>query len=265
MLAVVGTLEGKTFVVAGAGAGLGRAIALAAFEEGASLVLGARSGGSLEALAREVDPSGALVSPVVFDITDPGSCRAIAEHAAERFGSLDCLVVPAALDSVMGGISGADWGLWHEVMEVNFFGAMYMTSAALGSFGVRGGSIVYITTQTIYRPPPALLQAAYAASKAALLGAARHLAVELGPRRVRVNTVAPGWMYGPEVEAYATASDEKAGRSPGDALAAIAARMPLATLATCADVADAVVFLSSDKAQAITGQALLVNAGEQVH
>jgi NAD(P)-dependent dehydrogenase (short-subunit alcohol dehydrogenase family) len=260
----VGMLAGRTMIVAGVGAGLGRAVAERAHAEGARLVLAARQLERIGPLAAALDPTGMRVRAVAADVTDPKACDRLV-HAASGMGTLDALVVVAALDTVFGGIVGADLTEWRRAMEINFFGAMQLTAAAIDAFGEEGGSIVYVTTQTIYRPPSAVLQAGYAASKAALLGAARHLAVELGRRRIRVNTVAPGWMDGPAVEHYIQSTAAAEGVEPAVVRGRITANLPLGEMASDGDVADAIVYLCSPRARAITGQALLVNAGEHPH
>ncbi|HSX97166.1 MAG TPA: SDR family oxidoreductase, partial [Streptomyces sp.] len=125
-----------------------------------------------------------------------------------------------------------------------------------------GGSVVIIGTQSAVAAPSQVRQAAYAASKGALTSAMYSLARELGPHRIRVNTVLPGWMWGPPVEAYVRFTAHGEGVSEAEVLARLTERMALPELATDGDVADAAVFLASDRARAITGQSLLVNAGE---
>jgi len=107
-------------------------------------------------------------------------------------------------------------------------------------------------------------QTAYAASKSALIGAVAHLAVELGPYRIRVNTVIPTWMWGPPVEGYVQYTAQQQGVAPEEIIAGITSKMPLGEIPSDGDVADAVVFFASDRARMITGQALLVNAGEYI-
>ena len=101
-------------------------------------------------------------------------------------------------------------------------------------------------------------------SKSALLGAVSHLAVELGPYRIRVNTVIPTWMWGPPVEGSVNMTAKAQGVAPEEIIAGITAKMPLGEIPSDGDVADAVVFFASDRARMITGQTLLVNAGEYI-
>jgi NAD(P)-dependent dehydrogenase (short-subunit alcohol dehydrogenase family) len=189
-------LSGKTLVVSGVGAGLGREVARCALRDGARVVLGARTRSKLEALAKELDPSGERVAPVVADITDEGDCEALARTAAERFGSLDALVQVAALDAVFGGLLDGDLEDWRRTYETNVVGSMRLVRAAVPHLErAGGGSVVLIGSQASLLP--LVPQLAYAASKGALLSSMYHLAKELGPRRIRVNTVVPTWMWGP--------------------------------------------------------------------
>jgi NAD(P)-dependent dehydrogenase (short-subunit alcohol dehydrogenase family) len=145
---------------------------------------------------------------------------------------------------------------------VNLLGTLRMTRACLPGLKERGGAVVFIGTQSAVAAPSQVRQAAYAASKGALTSAMYSLARELGPYRIRVNTVLPGWMWGPPVQAYVRFTARAEGRPEDEVLGRLTGRVALPELATDADVADAAVFLSSDRARAITGQSLLVNAGE---
>jgi NAD(P)-dependent dehydrogenase (short-subunit alcohol dehydrogenase family) len=145
---------------------------------------------------------------------------------------------------------------------VNLLGTLRMTRACLPSLKERGGSVVFIGTQSAVAAPTQVKQAAYAASKGALTSAMYSLARELGPFRIRVNTVLPGWMWGPPVQAYVRFTAQTEGVPEDVVLARLTERMALPEPATDADVADAAVFLASDRARSVTGQSLLVNAGE---
>ncbi|MFG2501525.1 SDR family oxidoreductase [Streptomyces sp. NPDC048441] len=255
-------LEGKTVVVSGVGAGLGHQVAAAVVRDGGRAVLGARTEANLAKSAAEIDPDGTRTAYRATDITDEAQCEALAALARERFGGIDAVVHVAAWDSYFGGVQDADFATWQQVIDVNLLGTLRMTRACLPALKERGGSVVFIGTQSAIASPSQVRQAAYAASKGALTSAMYSLAHEVGPDRIRVNTVLPGWMWGPPVEAYVqfTAHTEKVPEE--EVRDRLAARMALPELATDGDVADAAVFLASDRARAITGQSLLVNAGE---
>ncbi|MFD7243032.1 SDR family oxidoreductase [Streptomyces massasporeus] len=255
-------LAGKTVVVSGVGAGLGRQVAAAVVRDGGRVVLGARTEASLAKTAAEIDPGGACAAYRATDIRDEAQCEALAGVARERFGGIDAVVHVAALDGYFGGLEDADFESWRSVLDVNLLGTLRMTRACLPSLKEAGGSVVFIGTQSAVAAPSQVRQAAYAASKGALASAMYSLARELGPHRIRVNTVLPGWMWGPPVQAYVQFAAQSEGVEEATVLERLTERMALPELATDADVADAAVFLASDRARAITGQSLLVNAGE---
>jgi NAD(P)-dependent dehydrogenase (short-subunit alcohol dehydrogenase family) len=255
-------LEDKTVVVSGVGPGLGREIAAAAARDGANTVLGARTEANLEKAAADIDPSGERVTWAVTDITDPAQCERLAATAIDRFGRVDALVNCAALDAVFGGLENADWDSWRQALEINLFGTMQMTQAVIPHLKERGGSIVFIGSQAMYWSQ--VPQTAYAASKSAILGAVAHLARELGPYKIRVNTVVPSWMWGPPVEAYVSMTAKAQNVDPETIVGRITAQMPLGEIPGDGDVAEVVVFFASDRARMVTGQTLLVNAGEYI-
>ncbi|MFJ8313089.1 MULTISPECIES: SDR family oxidoreductase [unclassified Streptomyces] len=255
-------LSGKTVIVSGVGAGLGHQVAAAVVRDGGNAVLGARTEANLAKSAAEIDPDGAHAAYLPTDITDESQCEALAALAAARFGGIDAVVHVAAWDSYFGGLQDADFATWQRVVDVNLLGTLRMTRACLPALKRRGGSVVIIGTQSAVAAPSQVRQAAYAASKGALTSAMYSLARELGPDRIRVNTVLPGWMWGPPVQAYVQFTAHTDGVPEEEVLARLTERMALPELATDGDVADAVVFLASDRARSITGQSLLVNAGE---
>ena len=262
----MGDLDGKTVIVAGTGPGLGRETALASFRQGANVVIAARTAAKLDAIAQEVDATGQRVAKVVADITDEADCRSILRTAVDRFGAVDGIVNVAVRSSDQGGLQSAgDFSAWRDTFEVNVFGTMRLIQFALDELKKSRGAVVIVNAQTYHAPPPAHIQIAYASSKAALTGAMRHLAAEIGPAGVRVNEVTPGWMLGPPVENYVQNAARQRGVDPGTVLAELTARMPLRRMASDGDVAEAIAFLLSDRASGITGQTLMVNAGEVMH
>ncbi|MGW2740933.1 SDR family oxidoreductase [Streptomyces sp. NPDC001450] len=256
-------LAGKTVVVSGVGAGLGHQVAAAVVRDGGNAALGARTEANLAKSAAEIDPEGGHTAYRATDITDEVQCEALAALARERFGAVHAVVHVAAWDSHFGGVEDADFATWQSVIDVNLLGTLRMTRACLPALkAAGGGSVVFIGTQSAVAAPSQVKQAAYAASKGALTSAMYSLARELGPHRIRVNTVLPGWMWGPPVQAYVQFTAQTEGVPEAEVLGRLTERMALPELATDGDVADAAVFLASDRARSITGQSLLVNAGE---
>jgi len=256
-------LEGKTIVVSGVGPGLGREVARLALRDGAKVVLGARRRERLEAAAKELDPSGRRVATAATDITDPALCAALVETAVSRFGGLDGVVQVAALDAIFGGALDASDDDWRASFATNVIGPVHLVRAAAPALERRGGgAIVLIGSQSSFLPQ--LPQIAYASAKGALHTAMYFMAQELGPKRIRVNSVVPTWMWGPPVQAYVEIEAKRRGVPVDEIVAEVRQRFPLGQIPADEDVAEAVLFLCSDRARMITGQALLVNAGEMM-
>ncbi|MHB1518447.1 MAG: SDR family oxidoreductase [Acidimicrobiales bacterium] len=254
-------LEGKTVVVTGVGAGLGRECAARSLAEGANVVLAARTAGTLESTADELDPGGERVAVSVTDITDDDSCESLVELARVRFGGVDALIQVAAYENVWGGLFDLRMDAWRKAFETNVLGTLTILRPVVRSMKESGGgSVVLIGSQSMFQP--ALPQSGYAASKGALLSAMYYLADELGPDNIRCNMVVPSWMWGPNVELYVNGTAASQGVTPEAVLNDISATFPLRRMTEDGEVADVATFFASDHAKAVTGQHLLVNSGE---
>jgi NAD(P)-dependent dehydrogenase (short-subunit alcohol dehydrogenase family) len=257
-------LKDKVVVVSGVGPGLGREIARACAREGADLVLGARTATFLDEVAAEVSAGGRQAVTVPTDITKVDQCAALIAGAVDAFGRVDCLVNSAFRPDVFRTFEDVDLDIWRKIFEVNVFGSLQLTKAALPQMKAQGGgSIVFINSMVMRKVLP--LQGGYASSKGALLTAARVLAKELGVYRIRVNSVVPGWMLGPPVEGYLHIMASANGTTRDEEYAKIAADIPLGLIPPDEDCANAVVFFASDLSAVITGQSLHVNGGEIMH
>jgi NAD(P)-dependent dehydrogenase (short-subunit alcohol dehydrogenase family) len=254
-------LEGKTVVVTGVGPGLGGEMAKIVLRDGGNVVLAARTASKLETFAAELDPSGKRVAQLATDIGNAEQCQALARLALDRFGAVDGVVQVAAYDGFMAGLAGTGDDDWTAVLGTNVIGTMHVVSAMAEAMGDRGGSIVLIGSQSSVLPP-VVEQIAYAASKGALHSAMFHLASELGPRKIRVNTVVPTWMWGPPVQMYVQWQMAERNLTEDEAIAEITRNMPLGEIPADEDVAESAAFLCSDRARMITGQTLYVNSGE---
>ena len=256
-------LEDKTVLVAGVGPGLGGEVARLALRDGARVLIGARREESLQAVAKELGAPEERLGWQALDVTEPDSCRSFVEAAAGRFGGVDALVQVAALDTQFGGFDEASADDYRTAMEVNVIGAANMGQAVAPQLRSRGGgSIVLIGSQTMFKPGPA--QAAYAASKGALFAMMFQMARDLGPDRIRVNTVVPTWMWGPPVEGYVKGAAKQRGISEADVIAEITSDMPIPEIPADEDVAESALFFCSDRAQFVTGQTLFVNSGQHM-
>ncbi|MFN2543451.1 MAG: SDR family oxidoreductase [Actinomycetota bacterium] len=253
-------LEDRIAIVSGIGPGMGRGIALALAREGANLVLGARTEDRLREVGAEVEELGRKAAWLATDVTNVEQCEALAARALETFGRVDVLVNNAFVQPPLKRIEYDDIEQWRTSHEVNVIGSLQMTRAVIPQMKEQGsGSIVFINSMTIRTPGEKL--GAYSATKAALLLMARTLARELGEYGIRVNTVVPGYIWGPNLKWYFRHLSEKDGRSVEQIYEEVASETALGTLPTPEEIADTVVFFASDMARVVTGQSLDVNAG----
>ena len=253
-------LEGKVAVVSGIGPGMGRDISLALAREGADVVLGARTAAKLEAVAEEVRAIGRKALPVTNNVADPESCLAMAEAAKAEFDHVDILVNNAFHGGDDTPMVDAQMKRWHTTMEVNFFGALYMTRAFVPLMeGLGDGRIIMVNTMSTEKIEARA--GAYAASKAALKSVTKTLARELGPKGIRVNGIHPGYIWGDSVQWLFNWQAEQEGITPQEVYDRVAAETALGYIPTSEEIAGAVVFFASPLAKAVTGQNLGVNAG----
>jgi NAD(P)-dependent dehydrogenase (short-subunit alcohol dehydrogenase family) len=241
-------LDGRVVIVTGASSGLGAAVAVAAGQAGADVVVGARRAEELDGAAAAVAATGARISSLVTDVTSADACRRLVDHAGETFGRVDGLVNNAGVASAVPALRETP-DEYRTVLETNLMGAYWMAQAAAAAMSA-GGSIVNVSSIAALVSAD-LPQAAYASSKAGLLGLTRDLAAQWGSRRgIRVNAVAPGFF-----------ESELSDACPPGYLDTVAERTPLGRIGTPAEVSAAVVFLLSDAASFVTGATLVVDGG----
>jgi NAD(P)-dependent dehydrogenase (short-subunit alcohol dehydrogenase family) len=254
-------LTNKVAIVSGVGPGLGKEIAVAFAREGAKVVLGARTESVLDAVVTEIKAGGGEAVAVPTDIADDDQCRRIVARALEAFGRIDCLVNSAYRPDVFKRFEKVNLDDWRAIFEVNVFGTLQLTQAVIPAMKEQGGgSIVFVNSMIVRKPLPR--QGGYAASKGALMTAAHVLAKELGPYRIRVNSVVPGWMDGPPVRSMFDAIAARGGKSVQEQYDEIVSQIPLGFLPPDEDCANAVVFFASDLSAVVTGQTLDANGGE---
>jgi len=255
-----GLLAGRTIVVVGAGPGFGRTLALRAAAEGASVVVAARSGERLDAIVRDVRAAGGDARAVTVDVTDPDAVRRLREEVAAHTDAVHGLVYAAYAAPSMAPLARTEHASISAGVDLSVLGALRCVQEFTELLAADGGSVVLMASAVIHHSRERY--AGYKIAKTALVALGHSLATELGPRGVRVNTVAPGYIYGEVLEAYFAHLGEKHGGTVEDVYAHTAERMDLRRLPTETEVADPVVFLLSGMASAVTGQNLTVDCGE---
>lgn len=260
-------LRDRCCIITGIGPGLGRGMALAFAREGANVVLAARSPERLQSVAGEIEDAGGTALCVPTNVSVPEDCRRLVAAAAERFGRIDALVNSAFttgdLETPIEN-SDLDAEAWLEPVRVNLLGSLRLSKEVIPHMRrCSSGAIVMVNTTEIRIPFER--HAPYVVSKAALHAAARTLALEVGRYGIRVNAIVPSYIWGPGVEAYFEAMAAEQGTTPEAVYRSVADQLPLRRIAQPADVADTAVFMASDLARGITGQALNVNCGHHFH
>jgi meso-butanediol dehydrogenase/(S,S)-butanediol dehydrogenase/diacetyl reductase len=260
---------GKTIVVTGSGRqrGLGQGILQRFADEGAHCVVSdVRIDAEAEAVAAELRSRGAKVATISCDVSDAGQCTALVAEAVAAFGSIDIFVNNAGIGFMMKPLLDVDPADWATVIAVNLSGAFYCTQAAARAMiaGGKGGRIINIASQAAKTGFPHL--PAYVSSKHGMIGLTRASAVELGAHGITVNAVCPNHVttaLGAEQNAYFS---RLLGFPTVEAyLANMAAKNPMGRPGLPADTAAACAWLASDDAFYVTGEALNVSGGEEMH
>jgi NAD(P)-dependent dehydrogenase (short-subunit alcohol dehydrogenase family) len=238
-------LDGKVAIVTGASSGLGVAIARMLAEAGADVAICARRTDALEQTCGLIEATGRRGLAVRADISDPDQCEHVVSETLEKLGAVDILVNNAGVGRVVPALKQTreDFRL---VLDTNLSGTHWMSCAAAKSMQ-QGGSIVNVSSMMALTTAGSP-QAAYAASKAGMLGLTRDLAHEWGQRRgIRVNAVAPGFFASEMTDDYRQAIDAQVRRAA------------LGRIGEADELASAVLFLASPAASYITGTTLVVD------
>ena len=260
-------LKDKVIMVSGIGPGLGVKLAVEAAREGAKgLVIGARTSDKLddaEKRVRAVNPKCEIVK-MPTDITNREHCAAIVAAGVKKFGRIDGLVNSAFLHGDMDYVSSAKLDDWISgPIATNLIGTLKLTQAVVPQMKKQGGGAIVMVNTMATRQIPPLGEAGYAASKAALANSAKYLAKELGPDKIRVNTVYMGWMWGAPVEGYFqwAASQPGAKATVAQMKAHVESDIALREMPPDDDCAKAALFFLSDYSRVVTGASLDVNGG----
>lgn len=249
-------LKNRVAIITGASSGIGHAAAQLFARQGAKLVVAARRRDKLQALVDELRASGADAIALDGDVREERFAKALVDLAIQRFGGLDVAFNNAGTLGAMG--STHDIGLvdWQETVDTNLTSAFLAAKHQLPAMLERGGGSLIFTSSFVGYTVGFPGVAAYAASKAGLIGLTQALAVEFGTRRIRVNALLPGGTDTPMGEAFA---------STPEARAAVEALFAMKRLATAEEIAKSALYLASDESSFTTGSALLVDGGVSIN
>jgi 3-oxoacyl-[acyl-carrier protein] reductase len=243
-------LTGKVAVVTGASKGIGAAIAKTLAANGAAVVVNyASSKTGAEAVVQAITGAGGKAVAVQGDVSKSTDAKAIIDAAIATYGRLDVLVNNSGVYE-FGPVETITEGQFHKMFNVNVLGLLLVTQAAAGHLG-EGGSIINIGSGVTAITPPQT--AAYTATKGAVDAITGVLAKELGPRKIRVNSVNPSLTE--------TEGTHSAGMLASEFEAGIIAQTPLGRLGQPQDIADVVAFVASDDARWLTGERILAGGG----
>lgn len=244
-------LQGKAVLVTGGSRGIGKAIAAGFAAAGAQVMIASRREDALAAAADEI---GGGVAWCAANVGRPDEAERVVDATLDRFGRLDVLVNNAATNPYAGPTIDIDLPRWEKTWQVNLTGPLVLSQLAWTKFmkeGPGGSSIINIASVGAFHTSP--LIGAYDITKSALVHLTKQLAAELGPR-VRVNAICPGLVR----------TDFARALWEGDGEAYVARRNPLRRIGEPDDIAGTALYLASDLAQWVTGEAFLVDGGQNV-
>jgi len=241
-------LDGKVAVVTGASSGLGVAFAQALAQAGADVVLGARRVERLSETGALIEAEGRKFAALQTDVTKPDECTALIALAIERFGRVDILVNNAGVGTAVPATSETP-DQFRDVIDVNLMGAYWMAQA-FARAAKNGGVIVNISSILGMRPG-GLPQAAYASSKAGLIGLTRDLAAQwTGRKGIRVNALAPGYFPSEMTEDLSDAT-----------IQLVVALTAAGRIGRLEELASTLIWLASDASSYVSGVTVPVDGG----
>lgn len=253
-------LKGRVAIVAASSQGIGRATAEAFAAEGCRIAMCARNANALEAAAAKIrKQSGVEVYTAAFDVTHPGAVHTFVDAVVEKFGAVDICVTNAGGPPAKGFMASS-LEEWRKALDANFMSVVYFARAVIPHMQRKHwGRIITLTSISVKQPVPDLVLSN--AARAAVVGLMKSLANEFGKDGITVNNVGPGYTATDRLKELAKARSASSGRSEDEIFAAWASDAALKRVGEPREVADAIVWLASERASYITGQTILVDGG----
>jgi NAD(P)-dependent dehydrogenase (short-subunit alcohol dehydrogenase family) len=247
-------LDGKVIVISGASSGIGAAAARLFAAEGARLVLGARRAQMLDALTSEIGESGGMAVSLAGDVREEAYAQALVGRALDAYGRLDGAFNNAGIVGEMGALAQMSLSNWEAVMSTNLTSAFFALKAQLPVMTAQGGgSIVFTSSFVGYSNGGLPGMGAYAASKAGLIGLVQSAAADHAADGVRINSLLPGGTVTPA-----------GGQDNPEFLQYISGLHPMKRMAAAGEIAQAAMFLLSDRASFMTGSPMIADGGMSV-
>jgi 3-hydroxybutyrate dehydrogenase len=254
-------LKDKIAIVTGAASGIGKAIAERYAREGAKVAIADMNIAAAQAVAEELKGQGASTLAVAADVTDEGQVNAAVDAVVKAWGGVDVLVSNAGIQ-IVHPLEEFSYAEWKKMIAIHLDGAFLTTKACLPHMYAsgRGGSIIYMGS--VHSKQASVLKAPYVAAKHGLLGLARTIAKEGGPKGVRANVICPGFVRTPLVDKQIPEQAEKLGMSEADIIQKVMLKETVdGEFTTLADVAEIALLFAAFPSNALTGQSLIVSHG----
>lgn len=253
-MTVAERFDGKVALITGGGTGIGAATALRIASEGGKVVVMGRREAPLRKIAEESDGHF-----VVGDTASIADLERAVDEARQMYGGLDILVASAGIE-LFGSVETVAIEEWRRAFEINLEGAMLAARASIPEIRKRGGgAIVLVASVAALTGAPSYVS--YLTTKAGMLGLNRSIAYDYGPENIRCNALCPGWIRTEMAERAIEDIARKKGVSAEELSKAIVKAYPLRRMASPAEIAGVIAFLSSDDASFITGSVLSADGG----